>query len=81
VAGAEQRKAHLAKVLANGSDNRVVVVECRVRTDYPHNVWPVLSMFKKKKEKRILHRLGPLWRSPFHVDLLGELMTPARPRV
>jgi len=33
VAGAEQRNARLANVvLANGSDNRVVVVEHRVRT-------------------------------------------------
>ena len=33
VAGAEQRKARLAKVvLANGSDSRVVVAERRVRT-------------------------------------------------
>jgi len=33
MAGAEQRNACLANaVLMNGSDNRVVVVECRVRT-------------------------------------------------
>jgi len=36
VAGAEQRKARLANaVLANGSDNRVVVVERRIRTLSP----------------------------------------------
>jgi len=33
VAGAEQRNARLASaVMANGSDNRVVVVERRIRT-------------------------------------------------
>jgi len=52
VAGGEQRKARLANaVLVNGSDNRVDMVECRVRTLFwirsyaAHLVFVLLAVF------------------------------------